>query len=174
MPASPRRLEKRDRAEQVPVIGERDGAHTHPLGGLDEILDPDRAVEKAVLRMVVKVYETRGRHAAVLLQSAILSQSRTPPHSYFPNDRRSRRGAARDPRDRTPERESRAGNGTRRIRIRRAPRSGSPSPIRRPRRILRHEPERSRASVLKKPLPAVRRVNARRFMTGGFASVNIA
>ena len=65
----PRRLEKRNRAEQVPVVGERDGAHTHPLGGLDEILDPDRAVEKAVLRVVVKMYETRGRHAAVLLQA---------------------------------------------------------------------------------------------------------
>ena len=100
-----RSLEKRNRAEHVPVVGERDGAHAHPLGGLDEILDPDRAVEKAVLRMIMKMYETRSGHAAVLLHRYSITKPNSAEFLFPERSETSTRSLA-GPADTTRESES--------------------------------------------------------------------
>ena len=71
------------RAEEIAMGSERYSAHAHIYSGRYEVLDTERPIEQAVLRIVVTMKKSCAGHSASTSPPPILAQIRIRLHSCF-------------------------------------------------------------------------------------------
>ena len=71
------RFEELDGSEDVAVVGEGDSRHIVVVGRVDEVLDPEAAVEDAVLRVVVQMDEGHGHSHSIVPGGLVVTSKAT-------------------------------------------------------------------------------------------------